>query len=121
MTATQTKLSRAEKIGVRIVLTEFEEDGGYVFSFPIDRVTVAIKPAFEGSRMARAAVSIAAPTETKFRKLVGIDRALFSLCELDQAVPMVLNSDFWDGDEVTRAAELEGMAEDLARTVSANG
>lgn len=72
----QTKLTKQEKRYVRDMIADFESTGGQLFSFPEEGLTIAMIPAFAGSRMAHVGVSWQAPSEKKFRRLVGADTAI---------------------------------------------
>jgi hypothetical protein len=67
----QTKFSKDEKALVRANLEQFEADGGEVFWFPDHALTLAILPRFPNSKWVDIGIAWCAPTETKFRKLVG--------------------------------------------------
>lgn len=72
----QTKLMKHEKQAVRDMIEDFRSQGGELFTDAERGMTVAMIPAFSGSRMAHVGVSWQAPTEKKFRKLVGINTAI---------------------------------------------
>ena len=112
----QTKLNKAEKQLVRGNLDMLRVEGGDVFSFPDKGVTVAIAPAFPGSRMAMAAVAIAAPTEKKFRKLVGVNQAMCKH-ENGEGVQMMLPPEFWEESTDDARLSLANMADALACAV----
>ena len=71
MISKQSKLSKDEKESVREFMRDFRNAGGFVFSFPEERVTIAIARDFPGATFARVGVAHAADSETKFRKLYG--------------------------------------------------
>ena len=87
----QTKFtSKAQKLQAKFMVANAVADGVLFFSFPENGVTVALKR--EGPEMIKFAVSIASPEETKFRKLVGKERALARL-DFDGGQPAVVLRD----------------------------
>jgi len=79
MTQSNTRLDAASKVDRRELLKSLRALGGEVFSFPNDGITIAIQPAFEGSRTMHVAVAVASPEEKKFRRKVG---EYVALCHL---------------------------------------
>lgn len=79
------KLSKDEKREVKQRIADVRVAGGEVFHFPEDRMTVVVKPVFEGSEFVHVAVSHCAEHEPKFRKTLG---ALHALDRMDYGAPM---------------------------------
>ena len=84
----QSKMNHEEKQEVRDLIANFESDGVMLFYFPDIGLTLAIEREFPKARNAKVGISWQADTETKFRKLVGADKALRRLAFASFPVPV---------------------------------
>ena len=76
----QTKFtSKQDKRNTKQDVKEFLAEGGQVFSFPDQGVTVAIKRPFKGAKCVNVAVAVMSKSETKFRPLMGKGIAISKL------------------------------------------
>lgn len=74
-----TKLDTSQKESRKEMKACVRANDGQIFSFPHHGVTVAIEPAFPGSRMVNVSVSFMSPNEQKFRRKVGEYYALYRM------------------------------------------